>query len=558
MDAVLAHQVATTAVDDAWALLRTGAHTAVGLGEQPDRLPDLSEEAAHATAAQAQQVLDRITSVPLHLLPADLADSLAVARGAMHRRAQAGRWWWLVFDPLDVGFWAMYAPTAYGGGFLLDQLGRLLGAAPLATAEDVERYVTLVHDYGRVVRQLDERTRGQAERGIFLPRPQLAQAVRLLEGLRAGTGALVRGEGAVRERVAAAVAEVVDPAFAAMHAWLGDPQRITESGEAVGLSQLPGGAEVYAELVRQHLTLDLTPQEVHRLGLERLDTVRADLQAVADELGEPDAHAVLRRLTADPAWRADSAEGVAAHFQRCIDRLAPLADSVFAFAPRAAYGVAPLPASLGGSMTFGFYDKPGPDEPTGRYLFNAANLQQQHLASVAAITYHELVPGHHQHFASQLENTDLHPLRANALINAFNEGWAEYAATLAGELGGYPTPEERCGRLLMDAFLTTRLVVDTGMNALGWTLEEGRDFLRAHAFLSEAEVLTESIRYSCDLPGQALAYKLGETFLLEQRERMRTARGERFDLREFHDVVLRPGALPLSQVAANVTRALET
>jgi uncharacterized protein (DUF885 family) len=207
-------------------------------------------------------------------------------------------------------------------------------------------------------------------------------------------------------------------------------------------------------------------------------------------------------------------------------------------------------------MTFGFYDRPGPDQPRGLYYFNADNLVQQQLSALATLTYHELVPGHHFHMASQHENTDLHPLRANVNFNAFNEGWAEYAANLAGEIGMYELPEERFGRLLMDAFLTTRLVVDTGMNALGWSLERARDFMREHAFVSEAEVLSESVRYSCDLPGQALAYKMGQPFLVEQRERMRAALGERFDIRDFHDVVLRPGGLPLSEVAANVDRAI--
>jgi uncharacterized protein (DUF885 family) len=265
---------------------------------------------------------------------------------------------------------------------------------------------------------------------------------------------------------------------------------------------------------------------------------------------------VVRRLESDPAWHADSVEGVAAVFQRYIDRLAPHVDSAFRFQPEAPYGVEALPASLSGSMTFGYYDKPGPGQPRGRYLFNGENLVHQHLATLATLTYHELVPGHHFHLASQVENTGLHPLRANACFNAFNEGWAEYAAGLAGELGMYELPEERFGRLLMDAFLTTRLVVDTGMNALGWSLERAREFMRANAFISEAEVLSESVRYSCDIPAQALGYKMGQPFLVAQREKMRAALGDAFDLRDFHDVVLRPGGLPLSEVAANVDRAI--
>jgi uncharacterized protein (DUF885 family) len=142
--------------------------------------------------------------------------------------------------------------------------------------------------------------------------------------------------------------------------------------------------------------------------------------------------------------------------------------------------------------------------------------------------------------------------------NAFNEGWAEYAATFAGEIGLYAEPAERYGRLMMDAFLTCRLVVDTGMNALGWSLEQAREYLREHGHMSEAEVCSETVRYSCDIPAQSLAYKLGDTFLVNLRERMRGRLGERFDVRAFHDAVLRPGALPLPLVATNVDRATET
>jgi uncharacterized protein (DUF885 family) len=204
-------------------------------------------------------------------------------------------------------------------------------------------------------------------------------------------------------------------------------------------------------------------------------------------------------------------------------------------------------------MPFGYYDSPGPGQDAGRYLFNAVNLAGAPLNNIAALNYHELVPGHHFHLASQRENGTLHPVRANAFFNAFNEGWAEYAATLAGELGMYEAPEERFGRMMMDAFLVSRLVVDTGMNALGWSLTQAREFMKENAFLSEPEICSESIRYSCDIPAQALAYKLGEYFLMDQRERMRSRLGNQFDLRDFHDAVLKPGGLPLQLVAENVS-----
>jgi uncharacterized protein (DUF885 family) len=203
-------------------------------------------------------------------------------------------------------------------------------------------------------------------------------------------------------------------------------------------------------------------------------------------------------------------------------------------------------------MTFGYYDEPGPGKPKGRYLFNAGNLTRKGLSNIGPLNYHELVPGHHLHISTQRNNHAVHPYHNFLLPNAFNEGWAEYSATLAGEIGCYPTPEERFGRLVMDAFLSCRLVVDTGMNTMGWSLERARDYMRENAFMSEAEVLTESVRYSCDIPGQSLAYKLGDTVMLRLRQKMQDVLGEAFDIRDFHHAVLHPGGMPLPELERHI------
>jgi uncharacterized protein (DUF885 family) len=162
------------------------------------------------------------------------------------------------------------------------------------------------------------------------------------------------------------------------------------------------------------------------------------------------------------------------------------------------------------------------------------------------------MPGHHLQIGLQYENADLHPFRQYGLVTAYNEGWAEYAATLAGEIGMYEEPEERYGRLVKDGFLTSRLVVDTGMNALGWSLERARNYMRENSGRSESEICTESVRYSCDVPGQALAYKMGDSKIMELRRRMQQGLGSRFDLKVFHDAVLGPGAVPLPELEWHV------
>jgi uncharacterized protein (DUF885 family) len=354
----------------------------------------------------------------------------------------------------------------------------------------------------------------------------------------------------VQRRLEARVA----PAFDAFIAEFGDDY-IARTSDTVGMAQYPQGAEIYACLVKLNTTLDLTSPQVHDIGLARMRDIRAQMAELRELDGfEGSDQAYRARLDADGTWRAHDAAGVAAFFQTYIDRIKPKLAENFSFGPKATYGARPLPQALEAAMTFGYYDAPTAERREGNFLFNSANLTKAGLYILGSLTYHELVPGHHFHMSTQQENEDLHPLRTNTLFNAYNEGWAEYAATLAGEMDLYPTPAERFGRLVMDAFLTCRLVVDTGMNAMGWSLEQARDYMRENSFMPKMEICSESVRYSCDRPAQALAYKLGDTEIIKMREKMRETLGNRFDIRDFHAAVLRPGALPLPLLAEHVER----
>lgn len=548
-------------IDDAWTL--SSANSFLGENKVPPaRLPDIGMAAVAERAATGRALLDRIAAIDVESLPHDLPLTLEIARRTAERWSREEGWYWLAFDPLGAGFYAMFAPTAYCAGFFLNSFRAPLQAYPFLTPGDGDRYTALVRDYGRIVRQMLERTEGQAERGIHMPRVQLEQAVPLIENFRAAAAATLTPDrdrlGAVDAdgllaQVERAIAEDVIPAFDAFAAFLKRDDYAAKAPESVGLSQYPGGAELYAALVPLHTTLDLSPDEVHATGLARMADIQAQMRALLDEVGfEGSPAEYLGRLKDDPKWRASGAEAVGAVFERYIDRIAPHIEATFNFKPKADHGVAALPEALTASMTFGYYSPPTPTDALGRYNFNAPNLSQGPLNHIGALNYHELVPGHHFHLATQDENETLHPLRRKSFINAFNEGWAEYAATLAGEMGMYPEPEERFGRLMMDAFLTSRLVVDTGMNAFGWPLEKARDYMRENAFMPETEIRSETVRYSCDIPGQALAYKLGDTVIHNAREKMRAALGNRFDIRDFHDAVLKPGALPLPMVERQV------
>ena len=558
--------LALVGIDKVWSEVARTPWVQRDLGLPIDRLPDIGEDAVARRSERAKVAMAVLDRADVELLPRDLRLTHSVAHKTAQRMACEADRYWLAFDPLGIGFFAVFAPTAYGGGFLLGHLSGMLAKYRFDTSADVHRYLGLLDDYARRIEQMSERTAGQAARGIRIPRPQLDQSIDLVRRLRVGAASLsptpdrlasVGGEAAaakIREQLQRAI----DPAFERLLAFLSDADYRARAPEAVGIAQYPGGEALYRELVREHTTLDVSPQEVHSQGLQRMDDVRAAMASLIEETGfSGSPQEYLAAIAENATWRANNADEIARVFERYIDRIAPHLDTAFRFRPCAPHAVAPLPEALAGSMTFGYYDSPGPGHPAGRYLFNAANLAGAPLNNIAALNYHELVPGHHFHLASQRENEALHPVRANAFFNAFNEGWAEYAATLAGELGMYEAPEERFGRLMMDAFLVSRLVVDTGMNALGWSLEHARAFMRENAFMPETEIRSESIRYSCDIPAQSLAYKLGEYFLRAQRDQMRSRLGDRFDLRDFHDAVLKPGGLPLSLVAENVAIATD-
>lgn len=557
---------ALSTIEAVWSEVAQLPWTAQEIGTLGDRLPSISPDAISRRSRRGRALLARLDALDPTDLPFDLGLTLRVARYRAAAWAQEEDWYWLLCDPTGAGFYALFLPTAYAGGWMINRLTNEFTRAKFEAAGDAERYIAKLYDLARLVGEMEARTRGQAERGIYMPRAQLAAAITLMRGLRTTQS---RGLRPLPERltlvdatdIGARIDAVVDgsvlPAFDALIALLEDDGYAAAAPEAVGMSQYPGGRELYDELVKIHTTFDLTPEEAHRIGLERVAAIETQMKQLFEEIGFVGTPAdYLQRLAADPAWRAEGPEALYAFFRRYIDRIEPHILEQFHAGPAAGYDVAPLPDALTGSMTFGYYSRPQPAQEKGLYFFNSPNLSANPLPNVAALNFHELVPGHHFHFASQCEDDSLHPLRRHTFFNAYNEGWAEYAATLAGEMGMYATPEERFGRMMQDSFLTCRLVVDTGMNAFGWSLEQARDYMREHSFMPETEIQSETIRYSCGIPAQSLAYKLGDTFLIEQRERMRRTLGDRFDVRDFHQAVLKPGSLPFPLLAHHL--AIET
>lgn len=211
-----------------------------------------------------------------------------------------------------------------------------------------------------------------------------------------------------------------------------------------------------------------------------------------------------------------------------------------------------------GAMTFGYYQVPTKRDSSGTYYYNGSNLSERPLFNSASLVFHELVPGHHFQINLQSENESLPAFRREGGHTAFMEGWAEYASSLAEEMGMYQDPYELYGRLAAEMFLTVRLVVDTGMNYYGWSREKAMEFMKANLLESETQIRTESLRYSCDIPGQALGYKMGMMKFRALRDKTEKALNDKYDIRKFHAAVLGSGSMPMTVLEQHIDKFIES
>ena len=232
--------------------------------------------------------------------------------------------------------------------------------------------------------------------------------------------------------------------------------------------------------------------------------------------------------------------------------------TLFGKLPSTPYGIRKIPDYVAPQTTSAYYWPPSTDGTrAGFYYINTYNLSSRPLYQLEALSFHEAVPGHHLQLAIQAELKGLHPLRRQSYFSAFIEGWALYSERLGKEMGFYTDPYQDFGRLSMEAWRASRLVVDTGIHALGWTRQQAIDYMAENTALSRHNIVAEVDRY-IGWPGQALAYKTGEIFIRKQRQRAEEALGERFDVRKFHDVVLQNGSIPLPLLQAQIDQYIDS
>ncbi|WP_439539719.1 DUF885 domain-containing protein [Sphingomonas sp.] len=356
---------------------------------------------------------------------------------------------------------------------------------------------------------------------------------------------------ALQERARKTVTEVINPAYAKAAGFY-RTSYAPKCAKAVGVSAQPDGARYYAFRIRQLTTTDLSAEQIHKIGLDEVARIRAEMEAVAKKAGFATREAFVAELRTNPKYYARTPEelmAAAAVQAKDIDGKMP---GFFNRMPRLPYGLKRIPAETAEGTTTAYY---GPGNPelglAGHYYVNTSKLDQRPLYELPALTAHEAVPGHHHQIALQQELETSKFRRYLANFTAFTEGWGLYSERIGIEMGIYDTPEKEMGRLSYEMWRACRLVVDTGIHAKGWTKEQAVQFMLDNTALSAANIDAEVNRY-ISWPGQALGYKLGEIKIRELRARAEKALGVEFDVKRFHDAVLEQGAVPLDVLDAQI------
>jgi uncharacterized protein (DUF885 family) len=319
------------------------------------------------------------------------------------------------------------------------------------------------------------------------------------------------------------------------------------SRKALGARTLPGGEAYYRWLVHDQTTTDLSPDQIHAIGLSEVARIRAEMGEVMAEAGwKGDLAGFIAMLRKDPRFYTTSRQDLLEKASEIAKRIDDQLPRYFATLPRLTYGVRPVPTEIEDGYTTGRYFGGSPKlGVAGGYMVNTSHLDQRALYELPALTLHEAVPGHHIQIALAQELEGVPSFRRNADVTAFTEGWGLYAERLGVEMGIYRDPYEQFGRLSYEMWRACRLVADTGIHWMGWTLPQARACFTDNTALSPLNIEVELARY-VSWPGQALAYKVGQLKILELRKKARDALGAKFDVRRFHDAVLLAGPLPLN------------
>lgn len=520
-----------------------------------------------------------------------LEDQLARMRAGFDqaRLSPASRLSWRLFEDMVIRQRGNYRWRNHD--YIATSNGSPAGALPVFlinqhrvdSVEDARAYVSRLVDVKRVMSQVSKDLEDRARGGVVAPdftfEPVEADARKVITGapftdgpdcalwadFRKKVAALTAADDVRTALLAEGQAALTGPFREGYEQFIATQAKIRPlSKGADGVWALPDGEAYYAWRLKVSTTTDMTADEVHQTGLDELKRIQAEMRAIMDEVGfKGSLQDFFKLLKTDPKFQyPNTPEGKAAYLKDAtafVAQVMSVAPQWFQRLPKAKLEVRAVEAWREATAGIAFYNRPAPDgSRPGIYYVNLSDMTQVLKPQIEGISYHEGAPGHHFQIALAMETTDLPKFRKFGGYGAYSEGWGLYSERLGREMGFYQDPYSNFGRLTTEAWRAVRLVVDTGLHHKKWTREQARQFFRDNTLLSERDIGKEVDRYIC-WPGQATSYKIGELKIMALRAKARRELGEKFDIRAFHDAVLRDGALPLdvleTQVEAWITGA---
>jgi len=531
-----------------WAWRQAGGGEASEDGDGPataTRMPDVGAAAQQARLAVWDDVLAQLGKVDIKALSPTNQVNYAIYRDQVFNLAEEVRLrgYEMPFNS-DSSFWSNLS---------------FMARRELKTAADYRNYIARLNDVPRYFDQQTDNMRAGLKRGFSVPRavldgrevsiatvaelkdPTQSPLYAPFKKLPASIPAAEQAE--LQAQARQAISASVVPAFVKLRTFFVG-EYVPQARTTLAAEALPDGKAYYQQQIHEYTTLDLTPQQIHEIGLKEVARIQKEMNDVIKEVKFKGSFAdFLAFLRTDPQFYAKTPDELL-HRAAWISKRVDGVIGKYMTLPRARFTIVPVPPDIAPFWTAG---RGG----MGTYWVNTYNLPARPLYNLPALTLHESDPGHALQGALAAEQGEQPEFRRNAYISAYGEGWGLYSEKLGVEMGIYETPYEDFGRLTYEMWRAARLVIDTGVHHKGWTREKALAYLRDHTALSEHEVTTEVDRY-ISWPGQALSYKLGEIAIVRLRGEAEKALGDRFDVKSFHDAVLSQGSVPLPVLDAQI------